>query len=64
MTAKINEPQYSYSIKSPADIKYELIYKNKRLDYGLMLIHLGIKNGDLIELKSSVMLILSEYYNQ
>ena len=40
------------SIKSPADIKYELIYKNKRLDYGPMLIHLGIKNGDLIELKS------------
>ena len=40
------------SIKSPADIKYELIYKNKRLDYGRMLIHLGIKNGDLIELKS------------
>ena len=39
------------SIKSPNEIKYDLIYKNKKLNLGKMLINSGIKNGNLIELK-------------
>ena len=39
------------SIKSPADIKFDLIYKNKKLDIDEMLINYGINDGDLIELK-------------
>jgi len=39
------------SIKSPADIKFDLIYKNKKLDIDEMLINYGINDGDIIELK-------------
>ena len=39
------------SIKSSLDIKYALMYKNERLDLNNMLLNLGVKNGDLIELK-------------
>ena len=39
------------SIESPADIKFDLIYKNKKLDIDEMLINYGINDGDLIELK-------------
>jgi ubiquitin C len=38
-------------IKYPNEIKYELIYKNKKINLGALLIFSGIKNGDLIELK-------------
>ena len=38
-------------IESPADIKFDLIYKNKKLDIDEMLINYGINDGDLIELK-------------
>ena len=40
------------SIKSSKDIKYNLIYKNKKLILDEMLINLGIKNGEVIELDS------------
>jgi ubiquitin len=39
------------SIKSPSDIKYNLVYNNKNLDLANLLVSSGIKNGDLIELK-------------
>ena len=38
-------------IKCSNDIKYDLIYKNKKLNLDDLLIHLGIKDEDLIELK-------------
>ena len=40
------------SIKSSEDINYNLIYKNKKLILDEMLINLGIKNGEVIELDS------------
>ena len=40
------------SIKSSFDIKYDLIYKNKKLVLNDMLNNSWIRNGDLIELKS------------
>ena len=33
------------------NIKYNVIYKNKKLNFDNLMIHLGIKNGDLIELE-------------
>ena len=39
------------SINSCSDIKYNLVYNNKNLDLGNLLVSSGIKNGDLIELK-------------
>ena len=39
-----------YSIEKSRDIEYNLIYKDKKLVLDDMLINLGIKNGDLIEL--------------
>ena len=39
------------NIKSSFDIKYDLIYKNKKLDLNNMLINSGVRNGDLIELQ-------------
>ena len=39
------------NIKFCSDIKYNIIYKNKNLNLEDVLISLGIKNGDLIELK-------------
>ena len=39
------------SIRCPNDIKYDLIYKNKKINLVDLLIFSGIKNGDLIELK-------------
>ena len=39
------------SIKSPNDIKYDLIYKNKKINLDDLLVSSGIKDGDLIELK-------------
>ena len=38
-------------IKSPNDIKYNLVYKNENLYLGYLLVSSGIKDGDLIELK-------------
>jgi len=45
------EEIHGNSIKSPNDIKYDLIYKNKKINLDDLLIHSGIKDGDLIELK-------------
>ena len=38
-------------IQCSNDIKYDLIYKNKKLNLDDLLVHSGIKDGDLIELK-------------
>ena len=45
------EEIHGNSIKSPNDIKYDLIYKNKKINLDDLLVHSGIKDGDLIELK-------------
>ena len=47
----LKEIQGNTNIQNSNDIKYDLIYKNKKINLDDLLIHLGIKNGDLIELK-------------
>ena len=47
----LKEIQGNTNIQNSNDIKYDLIYKNKEINLDDLLIHLGIKNGDLIELK-------------
>jgi ubiquitin C len=47
----LKEIQGNTNIQNSNDIKYDLIYKNKKINLDQLLIHLGIKNGDLIELK-------------
>ena len=44
---QIHNNSYSYNI---LDLKYYLYYKNKNLNLDEILINLGIKNGDIIEL--------------
>ena len=47
----LREIQDNY-IQCSNDIKYDLIYKNKKLNLDDLLVHSGIKDGDLIELKA------------
>ena len=47
----LKEIQGNTNIQNSNDIKHDLIYKNKKINLDDLLIHLGIKNGDLIELK-------------
>ena len=47
----LKEIQGNTNIQNSNDIKYDLIYKNKKINLDVLLIHLGIKNGDLIQLK-------------
>ena len=47
----LKEIQGNTNIQNSNEIKYDLIYKNKKINLDDLLIHLGIKNGDLIELK-------------
>ena len=47
----MKEIQGNTNIQNSNDIKYDLIYKNEKINLDDLLFHLGIKDGDLIELK-------------
>ena len=47
----LKEIQGNTNIQNSNDIKYDLVCENKKINLDDLLIHLGIKNGDLIELK-------------
>ena len=47
----LKEIQGNTNIQNSNDIKYDLIYKNEKINLDDLLFHLGIKDGDLIELK-------------
>ena len=47
----LKEIQGNTNIQNSNDIKYDLIYKNKKINLDDLLVSSGIKDGDLIELK-------------